>query len=41
MNRVQTDYVFIMDVDFVPMPYAYETIHHFTITGTPKKNEVS
>jgi hypothetical protein len=28
-------------VDFVPMPYAYETIHHFTITGTPKKNEVS
>ena len=40
MNEAQSDFIFITDVDLVPMPNAYEILQNYTRRGMPHKNEV-
>jgi len=41
ITQAPTDFLFIIDVDFVPMPHTYQILHTYIGSGIPKKNEVA
>jgi len=40
MNNTSTAYIFITDIDFIPMPNAYQVLYKYIRAGLPGKTEV-